>query len=158
MFVILPVTYVLIETSLTLFTLSNVTNAVREGARAGALYQYPACNTTDTTCPLNPTVYAFNQLVGTIDTARSSVIRQEIQNRLGPLVAFSQCQVGIGYSVPPPTPAPTPQPGNPYRAGEQLIVNLTCPRRLLFGLVNANQVNLSGSATMKIEPGGVRNP
>ena len=157
MFVILPITYVLIETALTLFALSNVTNAVREGARAGALYQYPACDTTDIACPLNPTAYNFNQLASAIDDARKTSIKNAVFTwlRSVPLVDPQQCTDDSHLTITYPDSLAV---GNPYRAGTPLTVDMSCPHFLLFGLANASQVNLSSSATMRIEPGGVRNP
>ena len=140
-FIILPITFVIVDGALTLFTLTNVTNAVREGTRAGAIYQ------TSTAQQSNQ---SFEDYQAQIDTERRASIQAEIQNRLGPLV---------GCAAPTITYSPaTPQAGNPYRASAQLTVNLTCTRRLLFGLVNAATIDLKGSATMRIEPGGVRNP
>ena len=131
MFIILPFTFVLVDGALTLFTLANVTNAAREGARAGSIYQASTPAT-----------------VATIDTARQTYMFQEAQARLGPLVAFSQCTKQIAYS-----PA-TPAVGNPYRELNTLTFTLQCPRRLLFGLVGTGVITLTSASSMRIEPGG----
>ena len=132
MFVILPFTFVLVDGALTLFTLANVTNAAREGARAGSIYQAPTSGTA-----------------ATIDAARQTYMFNEAQARLGPLVAFSQCTKQIAYS-----PA-TAAVGNPYRELDTLTFRLQCPRRLLFGLVGTGVITLTSASSMRIEPGGV---
>ena len=133
MFVILPFTFVLVDGALTLFTLANVTNAAREGARAGSIYQTSASGT-----------------VGTIDAERNTYARSQASDMLGPLVDFSACNAGI-ISYSPITPTL----GNPYREMDSLTFRLACPRRLLFGLVGTGVVMLTSEATMRIEPGGV---
>lgn len=140
MFIILPFTFVLVDGALVLFTLANVSNAAREGARGGAIYQ-------TTTAPSSS--QAFADQVAMIDTARLAFVRQSSQQMLGALVAFDQCTTTIAYS-----PA-TPVIGNPYRELDSITLTLACPRRLLFGLVNAGTVTLTSQSTMRIEPGGV---
>lgn len=133
MFVILPFTFVLVDGAITLFTLANVTNAAREGARAGSIYQTPTSGT-----------------MGAIDTERNDYARQQAQDRLGPLVDFSACNAGI-ISYSPFTPTL----GNPYREMDTLTFKIQCPRRLLFGLVGTGVVTLTSESSMRIEPGGV---
>ncbi len=141
MFIILPVTFVLVDGAMLLFTLSNVTNAAREAAHAGSIYQ--------TLAPQGGT-QTFADYSAQIDNERLTSIRQETQRRLGPLVAYSQCAVDVSYY-----PA-APDIGNPFREMNGLTVRVACPRRLLFGLVNASVITLTSESTMKIEPGGVR--
>ena len=140
MFVILPFTFVLIDGALTLYTWAALTNAVREGARAGSIYQTP-------TAPSYTQTLA--QQAAAIDSARATTIRQELQGMVGPLVPFLDCASTIGYSPGAPTP------GNPYRAQDSLLVSLACPRSLFFGLIGSTQITLTAQSTMKIEPGGV---
>ncbi len=140
LFIILPITFVLVDGSVTLFTLANVTNAAREAARGGSIYQYPSSFDPDIT---------FNTQVATIDGARATFIQQQVDWMLGPLVASSQCTTVVTYS---PT---APVVGNPYRALDSMTVDLACPRRLLFGLVNASTITLTAQSTMRIEPGGI---
>ena len=147
LFIILPITFVLVDGALTLFTLSNVTNAAREGARAGSIYQ---TNTSQ------GTTQTFADYWAQIDDARLAYIRQEVQSRLGPLVASSQCATTVGFGQPP-DPNLAPEIGNPFRELDSLTVRVACPRRLLFGLVNASTITLASESTMKIEPGGVQN-
>lgn len=133
MFIILPFTFVLVDGALTLFTLANVTNAAREGARAGSIYQTSASGT-----------------VGTIDAERNTYARSEARRMLGPLVDFSACDARITSYSPV-----TPTLGNPYREMDSFTFRLACPRRLFFGLVGTGVVTLTSEATMRIEPGGV---
>jgi Flp pilus assembly protein TadG len=139
MFIILPFTFVLVDGVMTLFTLANVTNAAREGARAGSIFQISAAPGG-----------TFSDQVATIDALRATTsISPTIQKMLGPLVAYSQCTTAITYN-----PA-TPSLGNPYRELDSVTVQLACPRRMLFGLINVGSITLTSSATMRIEPGGV---
>jgi Flp pilus assembly protein TadG len=133
LFIILPFTFVLIDGAMTLFTLANVTNAAREGARAGSIYQTAGAGT-----------------VTTIDTERNAYAREQAHALLGPLVDFSACEAKITSYNPA-----TPVLGNPYREMDSLTFRVACPRRLLFGLVGTGVVTLTSEATMRIEPGGV---
>ncbi len=151
MFVILPFTFVLVDGAMTLFTLSNVNNAAREGARGGSIYQYPIEFGANVT---------FNTQVATMDSARRDFVQQQARSLLGPLVTFSQCTTTITY---PQCTGPNcvdgrpdlPEIGNPYRALDSMTVTLACPRRLLFGLINAGTITLTSQSTMRIEPGGI---
>jgi hypothetical protein len=140
LFVILPFTFVMVDGALVLFTLANVSNAAREGARGGSIFQTTIAPTSDQT---------FEDQGAMIDAARIAFVRQSAQQMLGPLVGFDQCTTTIVYS-----PA-TPVIGNPYRELDSLTLTLACPRRLLFGLINAGSVTLTSQSTMRIEPGGV---
>ncbi len=135
MFIILPLTFVFIDGAITLYTLANVTNAAREAARAGSIYQAPG--------------YAP---YSTIDISRTNYIRSYLTSdpygRLRNLVDVNQCTITTTYN-----PA-TPTVGNPYRELDSMTVNLACPRRLLFGLVGTSSITLTSQSTMKIEPGG----
>lgn len=138
MFVILPFTFVLVDGAVTLYTQAALTNAVREGARAGSIYQAAAA-------PAG----TFDQQWAAIDVARTTYVQQEVQRMVGPLVAFSDCTMTIAYS-----PA-APELGNPYRELDALTIALSCPRQLFFGLIGASQITLEAEATMRLEPGGV---
>ena len=140
LFVILPFTFVLVDGSFTLYTQAVLTNAAREGARAGSIYQ-------TTTAPAAN--QAFAAQVAAIDAARAAYIRQETQRMVGPLVPFAACSTTLAYAPDPPVT------GNPYREMDSLTFSLACPRRLFFGLIGTNQITLSAQATMRIEPGGV---
>lgn len=140
MFVILPFMFVLIDGAVTLYTQAVLTNVTREGARAGSVYQTPTAPSYTLT---------FAQQVAAIDATRSAYIQQEVQRMIGPLVSFPTCTTTIAYSPM------TPNLGNVYRELDSMSVELSCPRRLFFGLVGTSQITLTAEATMRIEPGGV---
>ena len=136
MFVILPFTFVLIDGSMVLFTLASMTNAAREAAHAGSIFQ-------ETT---------YTSQYATIDAGRLTYIRQEAQSFASPLIPFSQCVTTVVYSPQ------TPDTDNIYRAMDSMSVTLACPHRLFFGLVGTGQITLTAQSTMRIEPGGVAPP
>ena len=140
MFVILPLMFVLIDGAVTLYTQAALTNAAREGARGGSIYQ------TGTPPDFNQ---SFATQVATIDAARMTYVQQQIQGMIGPLVSYPQCTTTVSYS-----PA-TPGLGNTYRELDSLNLTVACPRRLFFGLVGTAQITLTAQSTMRIEPGGV---
>jgi len=146
MFVILPFMFVLIDGAVTLYTQAALTNAAREGARGGSIYQ-------TTTAPSYTQTFAAQ--VAAIDAARRAYIRQEVQIMVGPLVPFSSCTTTVAY---PDTDPALPEMGNPYRELDSISVSLSCPRRLFFGLVGTSQITLTSQSTMRIEPGGVAVP
>ncbi len=148
MLVILPITFVLVDGALTLFTLANVTNAAREGARGGSIYQTPQVSGE------------FPDQVAQIDAARLAFVQQQASSLLGPLVAISTCTTTVTYepctgSLCDRARPDLPEMGNPYRELEPMTVTVACPRRLLFGLAGTSVITLTGQATMRIEPGGV---
>ncbi len=151
LFVILPITFVLIDGTLTLFTLANVTNAAREGARGGSIYQTPQLSGQ------------FPDQVAQIDAARLAFAQQQASSLLGPLVAISTCTTTVTYE--PCTGSlciagrpDLPPAGNTYRELDSMTVTVACPRRLLFGLAGTSQITLTGQSTMRIEPGGAAPP
>ncbi len=146
LFVILPLMFVLTDGALTLYTYSVVTNAAREGAREGSIYQA-------TTAPDPHTSY--DAQVTAIDTAREAYINQKLQTIVGGLVTYSECSTTITYRPDRLDPYNPDRFGNPYRQLDSLTVRLACPRQLLFGLIGAPQITLSAQSTMTIEPGGV---
>ncbi len=143
LFVILPVMFVMTDSAMTLYTYAVMTNAAREGARGGSIYQA-------TTAPAFSDT--FDVQVANIDNARAAYIQQETQRMIGPLVSYSECTTTITY-----TPS-TPELGNPYRQMDSLSLSLACPRRLFFGLIGTNQIILRAQSTRRIEPGGVAPP
>ncbi len=146
MFVILPFMFVLIDGAMTLYSQSAITNAAREGARAGSIFQ-----TTTPPSFADP----FATQVAVIDAARTTYIRAEIQRMIGPLLPYSSCTTTIAY---PDTDPGLPEMGNPYRDLDSISVTAACPRRLFFGLVGTSQITLTAQSTMRIEPGGVAVP
>ncbi len=151
MFIILPLIFVLVDGSLLLFTYAEVTNAAREAARAAAIYQCSA-----PTCILNPTT-DYDVQAAVIDAGRLQYVDSYFNNEdtrwLNALIGYSTCTRAIAYPVP--VYNSTNDTSNVYREMDPLILTLSCPRRLLFGLVGTSQITLTASATMRIEPGGV---
>ena len=151
LFVILPFTFVIVDGAFTLFTYVEVTNAAREAARAAAIYQ---CKAPD--CVIDPTDTRENQLA-MVDAGRRSYVdtyfNSEDTRWLSALIGYPQCDLQIIY--PDLVPDPVTGAYNIYREMNSLQLNLACPRRLLFGLVNTGEITLTASSTMQIEPGGV---
>ncbi len=152
MFIILPLTFVFVDGAIMLFTYAEVTNAAREAARAAAIYQCGAPTTPAVGCTLNAT-QTFAQQIAQIDAARLSYVDQyfQVEDRrwLSALIGYPQCTRSITYSPS------TPDMGNPYREFDALTLTISCPRRLFFGLVGTDSIQLTSRATMKIEPGGL---
>ena len=140
LFVILPLVFVITDGAFTLYTYAMLTNAAREGARAGSIYQ--------TATAQSPT-QTFDDYTSQIDGERQAYARQETQRLLGNLVSLSQCSMTTTYTPDPPVM------GNPFREMDAMDLRVECPRRLFFGLVGASQITLTARSTMRIEPGGV---
>ncbi len=152
LFIILPITFVLIDGAIMLFTYAEVTNAAREASRSAAIYQCGAPTTPAIDCTLNPT-QTFAQQIAAIDAGRLAYVDQyfQVEDRrwLSALIGYPQCTRAITY-----TPD-TPVMGDPYRQLDSLTLTISCPRRLFFGLVGAGSIQLVSRSTMRIEPGGI---
>jgi hypothetical protein len=170
MFVILPFTFVLVDGALLLFHLANITNDVREGARAGSIWR---CKAPD--CTIDYTASIWDQYPP-IDAARLRFIKDEMSQHYNPLEDFNACATTVTYDPDPPfryamtctenedgvttCSLDYDENGNPIplwnitRGLYSLKVNLACPHHLLFGLVSTNVITLSGEAKMTIEPSG----
>jgi len=140
MFIILPFMFVLTDGAFTLYTYVMLTNAVREGARGGSIYQ---TSTPQSPYQDSPT-YAAQ-----IDAERAAFVLTETQRLAGTLVSFPPCFTTLTYTPP------TPDSSNPFREMDSLNLRVACPRRLFFGLIGTSQITLSAQSTMRIEPGGV---
>ena len=155
LFVILPITAVLIDGALLLFTQVSVTNAAREGARAGSIYQ---CGTAGISCTIDP-IQTYDVQVANVDGARAQYVDNQAEPLLRSLISYAQCvrtityepcsgQLCISSNLPPM--------GNTYRELNWMNVKIDCPHRLFFGLVGTGVVTVSAASTMRIEPGGVQ--
>ena len=142
-FVILPFMFVLVDGAMSLYTQAALTNAAREGARAGSIYQF--------TGVLSYTM-TFSDTVTAIDVNRAAFIRQEVPRLLGPLIPYNRCDTRVTYTPAWPV---VNDIYNPYRELDSVTVRLDCPRQLFFGLVGTSQITLTAQSTMRIEPGGV---
>ena len=139
LFIILPFTVVLIDGALMLFTYASMTNAAREAAHAGSIYQFGSY-TTDYTV---------------IDAARFNFIKDSAEGRrafASPLIPFDQCTTAVTYDPPEPGTQ------NVFRALDSMSVTLACPHKLLFGIGSLGQITLTAQSTMRIEPGSVAPP
>jgi Flp pilus assembly protein TadG len=145
LFIILPLIFVFVEGALLLFTLANVTNAAREGARAGSIYQTSTSSGTYAAIDVER-VNCIRTDLGV--TGLTTTCQADPYGHLRNLVNVNQCSITADYG--PAVPAAT----NPFRQTDTMTVTVACPHRLLFGLVSAGSITLTSRSTMKIEPGG----
>ena len=154
LFVILPVTFGIIDGSILFYKWVVVNNGAREGARAGAIYHYagtgPAVGTVDD--------------VHDVDEAREIEIRQAVDATVGPLVSIQwgneddwTISYDPEYSCVPPEDNPDCDVGyyDVYRTGGSVKVQLIHRHRPFVGLViGIDEIDLTATATMRLEPGG----
>lgn len=151
MFIILPFTFVLVDGALMLFHQVNIANTVREGARAGSIWQCDASKG----CVVDFTSSVWSQYP-IMDAARLQFIKDDMRQHYNPIANFDDCQTDIVYTPDPPRivlPDGTII-WNVTRGLYSLSVHLSCPHRLLFGIVATDVVTLTGESKMNIEPGG----
>jgi hypothetical protein len=151
LFVILPVTFGIIDGGILFYKWVALTNAAREGARAGAIYHYIG------------TAPAVGDLsdVQVLDTAREAVIKAAVDARIGPLVSIRWEQADdweISYDPDYRCVIPGPGGGcdgyDVYRNGAFATVAITHTHNPFVGLViGVEEMDLTASATMRIEPG-----
>jgi hypothetical protein len=140
-FVIIPFTFVLIEASVLLYKYVALTNAAREGARAGAVYLYVGDPGGSSTAP---------------DAGRSAAVATTVQSMVAPLIApppdcnatSATTTCGIFYGAPS---APIP---DYLRSTDVMTVAITHTHSLLFGALGSS-INLRSQASMRIEPSAV---
>jgi hypothetical protein len=140
-FIILPFTMVFIEASVILYEYVALTNAAREGARAGAIYLYVGDPGGSTTVP---------------DAGRSEAVAEAVGDTVGPLVSpppdcggagsITSCQITYG-----PSSAPIP---DPLRSTDALTVTLVHTHSFLFGALG-NEMTMRAHSSMRIEPSSV---
>jgi Flp pilus assembly protein TadG len=146
-FVILPLTMVFIESSVLLYQYVALTNATREGARAGSIYLYVGD-------PGGSTDAA--------DALRKEAVAEAVSGTLRPLmpappdcdgtIATTTCQISYG---PPndPLPASPPIP-DPLRSTDAMTVTLVYTHSFLFGALG-NEMAVRAQSSMRIEPSSV---
>lgn len=156
MFIILPFTFVLVDGALLLFHFANLTNAVRDGARAGSIW---LCESRD--CAIDPRSSPWDQYYA-LDGFRYDFIKDQMREHYNPLANLNDCSITTTYRPDPPIHTVIdPDTGdkvdlwNIYRSLDSVTVHAECPHNLLFGLTSTGTITLTGEATMKIEPGGV---
>lgn len=151
LFVILPVTFGIIDGGVLFYKWVALTNAAREGARAGAIYHYIGTA---------PAVGDLNH-VELVDTAREGVIKNAVDATIGPLVSTRWEQDDdweISYDPEYRCVIPAPGGGcdgyDVYRNGALVTVGITHTHNPFVGLViGVDEMDLTASATMRIEPG-----
>jgi Flp pilus assembly protein TadG len=146
-FVILPLTMVFIESSVLLYEYVALTNATREGARAGSIYLYVGDPGGSSAAP---------------DAGRSAAVAQAVSGPLRPLIpappdcdgtsATTTCQITYG---PPSAPIPSSPPiPDPLRSTDAMTVTLVYTHPFLFGALG-NEIAVRAQSSMRIEPSSV---
>ncbi len=150
LFVILPVTFGIIDGGILFYKWVALTNGAREGARAGAIYQDSRISDGSKT------------MTDEIDLARADVITQTVQATIRPLVSLT-CNTPPCWQVDYQPEVPCVKWQNPstcevydvYRGGDGVTVAITHTHTSLVGLViGLGGIDLTATATMRIEPGG----
>lgn len=143
-FIVIPLTFILIETSIIMYKYVAVTNAAREGARAGSIYLYVGDPGGSSAAP---------------DTGRSNAVVSAVSGTIGPLMSHptdcantagtTRCQIFYGSSSAPFTGFP-----DPLRSTDAMTVSITHTHHFLFGALGS-EIDLQAQASMRIEPSAV---
>jgi hypothetical protein len=147
LFVILPVTFGIIDGSILFYKWVTLTNGAREGARAGAIYQDSRVSN------------GSEGMMLSIDAARANVITQTVEAMVRPLVSIQWNPPGEYWNISYPDGKPCVDKQcdvvDVYRGGDRVTVAITHTHTSIVGLViGLGKINLTASATMRIEPGG----
>lgn len=146
LFVILPVTFGIIDGGILFYKWVTLNNGAREGARTGAIFHYVGVDPS----------------LDDVDAAREAVIKNAVDATVAPLVDVAWGDLADWEVTYPDSPCIDPneelpdcEPVDVYRSGDRLEVRLTHHHRPLVGLViGLDQIDLTATATMRIEPGG----
>jgi Flp pilus assembly protein TadG len=140
-FVIVPFTLAFIETSILLYEYVSLTNAAREGARAGSIYLYVGDPGGSFSGP---------------DTGRSAAVLTAVNDTLGPFIPPSPncngtgdttiCEITYG-----PSTSPVP---DPLRSTDTMTVTIMRTHPFLWGAMGGD-IDLQVQSSMKIEPSTV---
>ena len=140
-FVILPLIMVFIEASTMLYKYVALTNAAREGARAGSIYLYVGDPGGSSAAP---------------DSGRSAVVASTVGGTVGPLIlpppdcagtsSTTSCQISYGASS-----APIP---DPLRSTDLMTVTVAHTHTFLFGALGS-EATIQARSSMRIEPSAV---
>ncbi len=141
-FIVLPLTFAFIETSLMLYKYVALANAAREGARAGSIYLYMGDPGGSSVAP---------------DAGRSTEVATTINDILGPMIvrppdcddttATTSCQISYGPSSNNLIP-------DPLRSTDAMTVTIIHTHPFLFGALGSD-LDLRAQASMRIEPSAV---
>lgn len=141
-FVILPILMIFIESTVMLYKYVALSNASREGARAGSIYLFIGDPGGSYTAP---------------DTGREAFVTTNVRQTLRPLMAPPpDCSSGTGspttcqISYGPPS-API---FDPLRSTDEMTVIITHTHAFLFGALG-NEIELRARSSMRIEPSSV---
>ncbi len=139
-FVILPLTMIFIESSFILYEYVALSNAAREGARAGSISLFIGSPSSTTE----------------VDNHRASDIAATVSNMVRPLIppppdcngtsSTTTCQITYG----PPSALFT----DPLRSTDAMTVTLVYRHAFLFGALG-NQIDVRARSSMRIEPSTV---
>jgi Flp pilus assembly protein TadG len=140
-FIILPILMVFIESSVLLYKYVALTNAAREGARAGSIYLYVGDPGGSSAAP---------------DAGRQADVATTVRDTIGPLLAAppdcagtsstTSCQLSYG---PPSALFP-----DPLRSTDAMTVTLIHSHSFLFGALG-NDIDIRAHSNMRIEPSAV---
>ncbi len=143
-FIIVPLTFVLIESGVILYKYVALSNAAREGVRAGSVYLFVGDPGGSTAAP---------------DAGRSTAVVNSVRGTVGPLVvpppdcngtsAATICQITYG-----PSSLPIASIDNLLRSTDAMTVTITHTHPFLFGALGST-IDLHAQATMRIEPSSV---
>lgn len=148
-FIIIPFTFALIETSVILYKYVALTNSAREAARTGSIYLYVGNPNSDpcVTTPGDPCAP---------DAGRSNTMATTAKQMLAPLIipppdcngtaASTTCQITYGTSS-----SPIP---DPLRSTDPMTVTITHTHHFLFGALGGT-IDLQAQSSMRIEPSSV---
>jgi hypothetical protein len=150
LFVILPVTFGIIDGGVLFYKWVTLNNGAREGARTGAIFHYVG---------VDPSWQE-------VDAVREGVIKNAVDATVVPLVDIAWGDLPEDWVSYPDSPCMDPneelpdcKPVDVYRSGDRLEVSLTHHHRPFVGLViGLDQIDLTATATMRIEPGGAGPP
>jgi hypothetical protein len=140
-FIVVPFVMVFIESSVLLYKYVALTNAAREGARAGSIYLYVGDPGGSSTAP---------------DAGRSAEVAAAVGGTIGPLMSVppdcagtsstTSCQITYGL---PSAPFP-----DPLRSTDVMTVTLAHTHSFLFGALG-NEIDIQAQSRMRIEPSAV---
>jgi Flp pilus assembly protein TadG len=140
-FIIIPFTLVLIESSVVLYKYVSITNAAREGVRAGSIYLFVGDPGNSPAVP---------------DAGRSTAVSTAVRSTIVPLISPpATCDGGGATTACAINYAPNSAPfADPLRATDIMTVTVAHTHTLLFGALGAD-IDLQSQASMRIEPSTV---
>ena len=152
MFIILPLVFGFIEGSVLLYKYVALSNAAREGARAGSIYLYVG---DPYVAPCVPSMDIYCDP----DDKRGTAVVTAVSDTLGPLMpgppdcsgssSTTSCQ--ISYE-PPSAPI-----DDAFRSTDAMTVTVSHTHSFMFGALG-NDVDIQARSSMRIEPSTVITP